>query len=188
MINEIAVGLYKIHSDAVIPFKGTELSACYDICACFHTETVKTKGRNVGTPVENFGTPNPYVQIFPGEIMLIPTGLIFILPPTHHIKFYPRSGTVWKRNLTVSNSPAVIDSDYTLESYVLFGNKSEDPLVIRHGEAIAQAEIIENTRMVFGLIEDKNVLKSYTDAIRASSSRAGGLGSTDGVGGVMNEE
>lgn len=180
------VGVWKLHKDAVTPFAGTEMSACYDICACLHTESVKVHGRNMGVPVENFDTPDAYIQMFPDEMMLIPTGMIFIIPPTHHLKFYSRSGNVWKRKLKVANQPAVIDADYTLESFVLLENTSDDRIVIKHGEAIAQAELIRNTKIDFKVMANKSTFDHCVKVIKEYSSRDGGLGSTDGIGGVVD--
>lgn len=182
------VGVWKLHKDAVIPFQGTEMSACYDIYACLHTETLKVHGRNMGVPVQDFESPNAYFQMFPNEMVLVPTGLIFIIPPTHHLKFYSRSGNVWKRRLKVANQPAIIDADYTLESFVLLENTSGDPVIVRHGEAIAQAELLRNTKIDFKEIPNKQMFDKCIDIIKGYSSRDGGLGSTDGVGGVVSEK
>lgn len=179
------VGIWKLHEDAVVPFQGSEMSACHDICACLHTEIIKAYGRSMGIPVENFEQPNAYFQLFPNEMALVPTGMIFIIPPKYHMKFYSRSGNVWKRRLKVANQPAVIDADYTLESFVLLENTSEDPIIIKQGEAIAQAELIKNTIIDFKVIRNRRSFDQCCEIIKGFSSRDGGLGSTDGKCGVI---
>jgi dUTPase len=109
---------------------------------------------------------------------LIPTGLIFCLPNTHHLKFYSRSGNVWKRFLSVANQPAVIDSDYTEESFVLLHNRSMIPQVIKTGTAIAQCEVCINNSILFASMSIDSFDKFKRD-IQKTSSRDGGLGSTD---------
>ena len=173
------VNVYKINYDAIIPFKGTELSACYDICACLHNDYVKIKsGFRKSLKVEKFGTDDAFVRMFPDDIALIPTGMIFLLPRTHHLKFYSRSGNVWKRKLMVANQPAVIDSDYTNESFVLLINNSSDTQIIRTGDAIAQCEICKNIDVEFFTIYDTQY-KKMVKSIKDESTRDGGLGHTD---------
>jgi len=186
MSERLIVGCYPLVEGAKTPFQATEMSACYDLCACLHTETIKVHGRNMGIPIENFGIDKAFFRLFPDEMALVPTGLVFIIPPTHHIKFYSRSGNTWKKMLKVANQPAVIDADYTLESFVLLHNQSNDSLVIRDGDAIAQIELVENTKVKFQTIQDKNIFENCVEEVKRFSSRDGGLGSTDGVGGVIN--
>jgi dUTPase len=172
------VGVYKISEDAIIPFKGTELSACYDICACLHVPYIKFHGRAEDINVADFGTPDAYIRMYPDDLALIPTGLIFCLPRTHHLKFYSRSGNVWKRFLSVANQPAVIDSDYTYESFILLHNRSQYPQIIKTGTAIAQCEICINNNIDFVDV-DINYLDKFKYDINMESSRDGGIGSTD---------
>lgn len=180
--SEINVGVYKLANNATIPFLATELSACYDICACLRTETIKAHGRNGGIPVENFGTEQAYFQLFPDEQVLVPTGLIFALPVTHHLKLLSRSGNVWKKRLKVANQPAVIDSDYTKETFVVLHNNSIDMLIIRDGDAIAQGEFCKNTHVNLREIKNKSTLDSFIMGVSEFSRRAGGLGHTGSVG------
>ena len=161
-----------------MPFQATEMSACFDLCACLHTEMVSAHGRNVGVPVENFGGNDSYVQIMPGELLKIPTGLIFIIPPMYHIEVYHRSGNVWNRRLGVANSPGIIDADYTLETFVLLENKSPNAIVIRNGMGIAQGQVVKNTDVGIITIDDHDRLEDMISAIKNKSSRDGGFGST----------
>ena len=150
----VLVGVYKLSEDAVSPFKGTELAACYDLCACFHHNSVKFHNRREKIFVEE-DHKGKFITLYPGDMALIPLGLIFCLPVTHHLKFYSRSGNVLKRFLTVANQPAVIDSDYTNESFVLLHNNSVNPQNIRHGDKIAQCEICENKSMELFNVNDE---------------------------------
>ena len=140
----------------------------------------KFHGSNNPVAVENFDNDDEdsFIRLYPNDMALIPTGLIFFLPDTHHLKFYSRSGNVWKRLLTVANQPAVIDSDYVLESFVLVHNKSNRPQIIKHGEAVAQCELCRNNDIVFGDI-DKDKYNIMLEEAANKSSRDGGFGSTD---------
>jgi len=177
------VGVYKINERAKTPYLATEMSACYELNACFHTETVKVQGRNTGVPVENFGKENAYIQMFPEELMLIPTGLIFILNPLYHMKIYSRSGNVWKKKLIVGNQPAIIDADYTKETFVLLHNNSNDRIIIKDGDLVGQCEVMKTNRTNFKVI-DINTFQKAKNLIESFSSRNGGLGSTSEIGAI----
>ena len=177
-LNEI-VGVHKISKNAIVPFKGTEMSACYDICACFHSETVKFHGKY--NPVKTFfseKTKQKSLCLYPGDLALVPTGLIFILPSNYHLKIYSRSGNVWKRKIVVANQPGIIDSDYTLETFVLLHNKSDEVRFIMDGDAIAQCELCMNSSIDF-LDIGAEQLEGFRNIKKIESSRNGGFGHTD---------
>ncbi len=175
---KVNVGIHKLHKNAITPFKGTSMSACFDLCACLHNDTIVAGGRNGGLPVERSGEVNAYVQIQPDEVVLIPTGLIFILPETHHLKIYPRSGNTLHRKMKVANSPAVIDSDYPKETFVMIHNTSDKIMIVSQGDAIAQGEIVENqdVRFVERTYEE---YKQFKKDLKKKSERRDGFGSTD---------
>lgn len=172
----IDVGCYTLSKEANFPCKGTEDSACYDLCACFHDEGVKFHDNRYIVPVEE-NNNGKFIQLYSGDLALIPTGLIFCLPPTHHMKIYSRSGNVWKRKLVVANQPAIIDSDYTYETFVLLHNMSNITQVIKEGDAIAQCELCKNGSIDF-LPVNKEEFETFKELVSISSSRDGGLGST----------
>lgn len=175
-MNNIVAAL-KLNENAKLPKKGTELAACYDIFACFHHETVKVHGVYAPIVVENFGTEDASIKLMPNDLALIPTGLIFAIPEGRNLKFYSRSGHTWKNKLIVLNSPAVIDADYTHESFVLLFNGSDSPYKITTGDAIAQCELHYNVDTYFGEI-DQEQFDEFVASVNSKSSRNGGLGST----------
>ena len=69
----------------------------------------------------------------------------------------------------VVNGVGVVDSDYVEESFVLLYNTSDGPITIRHGDRIAQAEVICNVPIQFTIIPHKP---------EKHSERSGGFGST----------
>lgn len=91
------------------------------------------------------------VQLNPGEIKLIPTGLAMSIPPGFEAQIRPRSGLALRHGIGMVNSPGTIDSDYRGEIAIILINWGKIPYVIQNGDRIAQmiisrtyrAEIIE---------------------------------------------
>ncbi len=78
------------------------------------------------------------VTIAPGEVKLIPTGLVIAIPPGYEVQVRPRSGLALKHGLTVVNAPGTIDSDYRGEVGVILGNVGRQPFSVERGMRIAQ--------------------------------------------------
>ena len=108
------------------------------------------------------------ITLAPGARDLVPTGLIFELPPGVEAQVRPRSGLAVKFGVTVLNSPGTIDSDYRGEVQVLLINLGSEPFVIARGERIAQLVIqrVEHAQLV------------QVEAVAATVRGAGGFGST----------
>jgi len=81
------------------------------------------------------------VELKPGDIRLIPTGLYIAVPPGYEAQVRPRSGLALKHGLTVVNSPGTIDSDYRGEVCVILGNVGRQSYVVERGARIAQLVI-----------------------------------------------
>jgi dUTP pyrophosphatase len=81
------------------------------------------------------------VELKPGDIRLIPTGLYVAVPPGYEAQVRPRSGLALKHGLTVVNAPGTIDSDYRGEVGVILGNVGHESFVIERGARIAQLVI-----------------------------------------------
>ena len=81
------------------------------------------------------------VVLEPNQRLLVPTGLIFEIPPGYEVQIRPRSGLAYKFGITILNSPGTIDSDYRGEVFVLLINLSSEPFLINRGERIAQAVV-----------------------------------------------
>ena len=52
------------------------------------------------------------IILFPGERILVPTGLHIQLPVGYEAQVRPRSGLAIKKGITCLNSPGTIDADY----------------------------------------------------------------------------
>jgi dUTP pyrophosphatase len=108
------------------------------------------------------------VTLAPGERRLVPTGLLFEIPPGWEVQVRPRSGLALRRGLTLLNTPGTIDSDYRGELGVILVNLGSEAQTIAHGERIAQLVVAPAPQAAFELV----------DALSPSERAAGGFGST----------
>lgn len=105
----------------------------------------------------------------PKTSYLIPTGLKAYMLSNEFLSLYIRSSMAIKYNLSLTNSVAIIDSDYynnpDNEGHIMIGirNNSDEPFVIEKGTRIAQGVF-----MNYGII----------DGDKSSDVRIGGIGST----------
>lgn len=108
------------------------------------------------------------VVMQPGGRALVPTGLIFELPPGTEAQVRPRSGLAAKFGVTVLNSPGTIDADYRGEVKVILINHGAEPFRITRGDRIAQLVIAPVTAVRFERVE----------ALNETERGQGGFGST----------
>lgn len=163
------VGVKVIREGAVLPQYGTERSACADIRANIYSTMIQRappvssgSGKRVHHPVST-------VLVYPGERVLIPTGLIFDIPTGYSLRVHPRSGLSFKLGMTVVCGEGVIDEDYQHELFVPIINLSDTPVAINNGDRIAQIELVKDERCSFGFVESLS---------EKDSSRDGGFGHT----------
>jgi dUTP pyrophosphatase len=89
------------------------------------------------------------VTIAPGQVALIPTGLVIEVPTGHFLGVFARSSTPLKRGLMVANGVGVVDSDYcgpTDEIKVQVLNFTNAPVTVGQGERVAQGIILPLVR------------------------------------------
>lgn len=158
----ITLGYYGLYDDVHHPFFATKGSACFDICAYFDlSKPVQINKKMVEM------SANRFCVIGPGDIALIPTGLILDIPFGHSVRLHPRSGLSLS-GITLVNCEGVIDADYVNELMVPMINLGKESVAIGHGQRIAQAELMKNYE--YEILETKNKPVSIT--------RSGGFGST----------
>ncbi|HET7618773.1 MAG TPA: dUTP diphosphatase [Vicinamibacterales bacterium] len=110
------------------------------------------------------------MSIEPGEVALVPTGLVIEVPAGYFLAVFARSSTPLKRGLMVANGVGVIDQDYCGpedEVKVEVYNFTARPVHLKAGDRIAQGLFIP-----VGQAEWQEV-----DVIREDSR--GGFGATD---------
>jgi dUTP pyrophosphatase len=92
------------------------------------------------------------VEIGPGEIKLIGTGLVVAVPEGHFLAIFARSSTPLKRGLMVANGVGVLDADYcgpTDELKIQLLNVTNEPVAIKAGDRLAQGMVLQAPRVEF---------------------------------------
>ncbi len=110
-----------------------------------------------------------FLNIFAGERVMIPTGLIMDIPLGYSVRIHPRSGLSLKSGLVLANQEGVVDADYVEPTFILLHNQSTSMVTVRHGDKIAQGEMI---------VALKYNTQETPDKPQPKSERAGGFGST----------
>jgi dUTP pyrophosphatase len=95
--------------------------------------------------------------------------LIFDIPEGYSVRLHPRSSISLKKGLVMPNGEGIVDSDYILETFIMLYNSSADEVRIKHGERIAQGELIKT--LDYSLEESIIIPEQKTN-------RVGGFGST----------
>ena len=168
--SSIGLGYFKLHSAAPTPEFSTTESCCFDL-AFNAAGNAEVRGFNQlnNSVSRSMVNTNGTLVIVSGDRLAIPTGLILQIPTGYSVRVHARSGLSYKQGLSLVNAEGVIDSDYFHELYVLLTNISTNNVTIRHGDRIAQAEMVPV--LSYGLQEAKERPGQTTD-------RVGGLGST----------
>jgi dUTP pyrophosphatase len=153
-----------LHADVAPPARATEGSAGADLKAYLLDRTVRCSD---GIKQWDERSARGKVTLQPGAMALIPLGFRARLPAGVEAQIRPRSGAAFKKGLHVANTPGTIDCDYPDEWMVPVRNGGAGPLVIEHGERIAQ--------MVLARYE---VIPFTAGSVVSTTSRQGGFGST----------
>lgn len=141
---------YKVIKDgAITPTRATEGSVGYDVYALLENEPTG-------------------VIIEPHENKLIRLGFALEIPNGIGGFLFARSGLASRKGLRPSNCVGVIDSDYRGEVMVSLRNDTNEPMVVNHGERIAQLAFLPYYTVDF----DEN------GEIDKTSRGTGGFGST----------
>jgi dUTP pyrophosphatase len=106
--------------------------------------------------------------IDPGEVKIVPTGLVIELPPDTEAQVRPRSGLAVKHAVTVLNTPGTIDEGYRGEVGVILINHGRQPFAITTGMRVAQ--LVVQRRLTIEVVE--------VDEVSETERGAGGYGST----------
>jgi dUTP pyrophosphatase len=98
------------------------------------------------------------IEVWPGEIELVRTGLAFEIPEGFEIQIRPRSGMTLNTPLRVANAPGTVDSDFRGEVFIMVQNMGSESYVIAKGERIAQGVLVPVLQAKF--IQTKQVKKT----------------------------
>lgn len=142
------VQIKKLYPDAILPHKGSDKAAAYDVYA--------------------YLPDKKEVEIKPHTTEKIGTGLAMALPEGYFMGVYARSGLATKQGLRPANCVGVCDEDYRGEYIVALHNDSKVKQVVKHGDRIGQ--IILQPRIECNFIEVNELDKTERGE--------GGFGST----------
>jgi dUTP pyrophosphatase len=108
------------------------------------------------------------VDIDPGKIVIIGTGIAVEVPHSWFMEIRPRSG-LSSKGIILANSPGTIDSDYRGEVLIILHNLTDDLYHVRKGDRIAQGRLVKLDTYV-----------KFTQVKKLSPTERGeqGLGST----------
>jgi dUTP pyrophosphatase len=168
---------YKLFPEAFLPEWGSTHAACFDFKACLiagtditvYRETNEKIHNTVGREMTDETTVKSYLNIFPGERVMVPTGIIMDIPLGYSVRIHPRSGLSLKSGLVLANQEGVVDADYVEPTFILLHNQSTAMATIYHGDKIAQGEMV---------VAIKYNTQETPDKPQQKSERAGGFGST----------
>jgi len=164
------LNIYRVRPDADLPKYSTAGSACFDLSACLKG-VEKVEGYTAfNKPLVLGVTPTHGIWIKPGDRVKIPTGLVLDIPEFFSVRIHPRSSVAYKKGITLCNAEAVIDSDYVDEVFLLIENTSMTSVEIKHGDRLAQAEVVP-----VALIP---LAEGVGDPPKQKTDRIGGIGST----------
>ena len=104
----------------------------------------------------------------PMERRVVPTGLRIEIPEGFEVQIRPRSGLALRHGISLPNTPGTIDSDYRGPLGVLLVNLGAEPVIIAHGERIAQMIVAPVVRAEF----------AEAERLGETARGAGGFGST----------
>ena len=116
----MVIQLKKLKENALLPTRGSEYAAGYDLYACLEED----------------------VLIAPGQTVKIGTGLAVAVPEGFFGAVFARSGLASKEGLRPANCVGVCDSDYRGEYIIALHNDSGMERIVRHGDRIAQLVIL----------------------------------------------
>jgi dUTP pyrophosphatase len=97
------------------------------------------------------------VRLAPGQIALVPTGLVIEVPSGHFLAIFARSSTPLKRGLLVANGVGVIDPDYCGpkdEVKIQVFNISGAEVQVKRGDRLAQGIVLPAPRVSWQEVSD----------------------------------
>ncbi len=139
------VRITRIHPRAVLPQYETSGAAGFDLAAVAD------------------------VTVEPGQVALVPTGLVVTVPDGMFLGIFARSSTPVKRGLMVANGVGVIDPDYrgaTDEVKIALMNFTNAAVTIRAGDRVAQGIFLAAPRV------------EWQEMAEAGATDRGGFGSS----------
>lgn len=89
------------------------------------------------------------MTVQPGDVVLVPTGLVIEVPAGHFLGVFARSSTPLRRGLMVANGVGIVDQDYcgpTDEIKIEVYNFTAYAVAVEPGDRLAQGLILPVVR------------------------------------------
>lgn len=131
------IKIKKLNENAIIPTRGSEYAAGYDLYACIDEPII----------------------IVPHNTFKIGTGLSIEIPDGYFGAIFARSGLATKQGIRPANCVGVCDSDYRGEYIVALHNDTDIPKTIIPGERIAQLVVMPYLPIEFEEVEELSETK-----------------------------
>jgi dUTP pyrophosphatase len=125
------IDLVRVDESLPLPERATVGASGYDLRA-----SIKNR-EGVGS-VSAINAEVGYIEIYPGQVKIIPVGIKVQFDLGHEIQIRARSGLALKKGVTVINGIGTIDADYRGEIMAGLVNHSAVVVKIRHGDRISQ--------------------------------------------------
>ena len=149
------INIKKLREEAIIPTRGSNSAAGYDLYADIVDKNVK--GKIMEVTIKSHYTSK------------VGTGISIEIPEGYFGAVFARSGLATNQGLRPANCVGIIDSDYTEQLYISVANNSGTAQYIQKGERIAQAKLVK-------LVE--TVLEETLERPGLKTDRVSGFGST----------
>lgn len=109
----------------------------------------------VAFDIRAIGVNEKDVYIIPafGGVVIIKTGLYMKIPEGYELQIRARSGLSFNQGFSLCNAVGTIDQDYTGEIKIAAVNHGREPIIIRHGDRVAQGIVAPIIRVEFEEVE-----------------------------------
>lgn len=126
------INIKKLNPNAIIPTRGSEYAAGYDLYACSEIA----------------------IDIAPHSTVKVGTGLAVEIPHGYFGAIFARSGLATKRGLRPANCVGVCDEDYRGEYIVALHNDTDELMSIEPYERIAQLIVMPYLSVEFNEVSE----------------------------------
>ena len=130
--------------------------------------TIPTIGSDLAAGADLYAATDYNIEIRPGQLVKIDTGLSVAIPAGYFGAIFARSGLATKQGLRPANCVGVIDADYRGPVIVALYNDSDEVQVVPAKSRIAQLVILQHEKIDF--VEK--------DELSETNRGEGGFGST----------
>ena len=147
-LNPQTINIKKLNNLAIIPTRGSEYAAGYDLYAAIANSVI----------------------IPAHQTVKIGTGIAIELPDYTFGAIFARSGLATKQGLRPAHCVGVVDSDYRGEVIVAVHNDTDQDKVVTFGDRIAQLVVIDYNPIVFQEVDELTETKRGDDGFGSTDA------------------